>query len=202
MLTSDSGLAALVYLSGQVEGQLLEEAPMIFATDSSIGPLLKCPTVDKYLYKVRVVGPHSGLEKEGLPEGLILVEPPEDDLGDLPLCFRMVSEKAAGRVVVILETGSRVDQLLSNLACMNSQERVVEWRCGERTCFMVSEGQYAFTVSADKKEIGLASLGECKIHTSGFKWDVDGPICSASSNEALAEKLTVGVESGRLIISL
>ena len=137
--------------------------------------------------------------------------PVDKDLTDTQLALNRVAEIFGEHVAILTGCfGGRVDHLYSTIFTCAASERKIFLADEREIIFFVTGGEI-FDVTFRQKPLALSLLPVTEICTGvtikNVRWELDGATLTqnfpnAISNRVTGEKISVGVESGKLAIYL
>lgn len=149
-----------------------------------------------------------------LADGAVVEAHPADkDATDLELALDAALRRGADEIVVIGGGGGRLDHLLGNAAVISSpalREASVRWVLEQETAYVVHASREPITLPAAEGAVfsvlpaGGAAAG---VTVAGAKWPLRNAVLKAGSslgvsNQAQGAEITVGAESGVLLVIL
>lgn len=134
--------------------------------------------------------------------------PADKDATDLELALHHAAAAGCSRVVVVGGLGGRLDHLLANALLLAAAPDVdIVWRAGNADVFTARAGRPLDAGAGAGDLVSLLPVGgpASGVRTEGLRWQLSGDRLEPGStrgisNEATADRFSVSVEGGVLIV--
>ncbi len=134
-------------------------------------------------------------------EGMIIVDEPDQESGDLEKSLLWIIARGETRIDVIGASGGMTDHLLGNFSVLARFASRVTLRFLEQACITYLVTTRIEIVTSPGDRISLLPLPSARIRTTGLRWRLDDERLAVGereggSNQATGELVVVDVSDG------